>query len=292
MQHSFDLHCHTDASDGTMRPSELIDLAVKSGIELLAITDHDTVNGIPEAHLHSNNKNIHLIHGVEISAAFTPGTMHICGYFIDIENKKLKKGLAFVQNSRKNRNPKIIEKLNQTGISISLEEVQKEAGKDQIGRPHFARALINKGYASNFEEAFNNYLGKGAPAYVNRPRLTFEESIELIHGAGGIAVIAHPSLLNYASNEEYKEQLKIFKNKGLDGIEAFSSHHSTNECEFFYQIGKELNMILTGGSDFHGENNPGVQLGSFYLPKEAKMEIPESFLEYYHQTVLNTNYKS
>ncbi len=292
MQHSFDLHCHTNASDGTMGPSEIIDLAIKRGIELLAITDHDTVKGIPEALKYSIKKNINMIPGVEISAAFTPGTMHICGYFIDIENEDLNKGLAFIQNSRKNRNPKIIEKLNQTGISISMEEVREEAGNDQIGRPHFARALIKKGYANDFEEAFNKYLGKGASAYVNRPHLTFEESIELIHGAGGIAVIAHPSLLNYQSNEEYKQHLKTFKNKGLDGIEAFSGHHSTEECELFYQIGNDLDMIITGGSDFHGENNPGVNLGSFYLPKEITKNIPETFMEYYHQTVLNTNYKS
>ncbi len=289
MQHSFDLHCHTNASDGTAGPSEIIDLAVKLGIELLAITDHDTVKGIPEALEYSIKKNINMVPGVEISAAFTPGTMHVCGYFIDIENEALNKGLSFVQDSRKNRNPKIIEKLNHTGIAISMEDVQKQAGKDQIGRPHFARALIEKGYVNDFEEAFNKYLGKGAPAHVNRPRLTFEESVELIHGAGGIAVIAHPSLLNHASEEEYKQHLTILKDKGLDGIEAFSGHHSAAECEFFYQIGNELDMIITGGSDFHGENNPGVNLGSFYLPKNITKNIPKTFLEYYHQTVLNTN---
>ena len=263
MQQNFDLHTHSNASDGSYAPGDLVKLAAKSGVTTLALTDHDTVSGIAEAQAAGKKYGVTLIPGVEISIDFTPGTMHICGYYLDPENTELQAGLNFVQVARRNRNPRIIEKLNVLGVAITLDEVKAVAGPDQLGRPHFAQVLVQKGYARDTQAAFSKYLAKGAPAYMDKQRLSLDRAVAMIQAAGGVAVLAHPIQLKLNSWQEYREKITELKNAGITGVEAFNSYQSEEENQQFYTIATELEMLITAGSDFHGAIKPKVKLGQF-----------------------------
>jgi hypothetical protein len=263
MINDFDLHCHTTASDGSLSPTELVLEAKNRNIKTLAITDHDTVSGVSEGISAGKKNSINIIPGIEVSIDFKPGTFHMCGYFIDVNNKKLDNLIQFVQESRKNRNPRIIEKINEAGFALDIDEVRELAGATQIGRPHIARALLHKGYVKTNDEAFDKYLGKGKPFYVDRPRISAEEALDTIKDAGGLAVVAHPVLLKLNDAKEYENFFLGLKTKGLTGIEAYSGHHSKNECRFFADLGKKTGLAITGGSDYHGVNNPNAHLGFF-----------------------------
>ena len=263
MQQNFDLHTHSNASDGSYAPGDLVKLAAKSGVTTLALTDHDTVSGIAEAQAAGKKYGVTLIPGVEISIDFTPGTMHICGYYLDIDNTELRAGLNFVQVARRNRNPRIIEKLNVLGVAITLDEVKALAGPDQLGRPHFAQVLVQKGYARDTQAAFSKYLAKGAPAYMDKQRLSLDRAVAMIQAAGGVAVLAHPIQLKLNSWQEYREKITELKNAGITGVEAFNSYQSEEENQQFYTIATELEMLITAGSDFHGAIKPKVKLGQF-----------------------------
>lgn len=262
-QHNFDLHTHSNASDGSYAPAELVKLAAESGVTTLALTDHDTVSGVSEAVNAGAEFGVNVIKGVEISIDFSPGTMHICGYYLDSDNAELRAGLHFVQTARRNRNPRIIEKLNVLGIEITLDEVKAVAGPDQLGRPHFAKVLIEKGYAETTQEVFDKFLAKGAPAYMDKQRLPLDRAVAMITAAGGVAVLAHPIQLKLNSWDEYREKIFELKNAGIAGLEAFNSFQSDAENRQFYSIGIELDMLITAGSDFHGNIKPDVQLGRF-----------------------------
>lgn len=257
-----DLHMHTLHSDGTLTPKELVQLAKQKGLACIALTDHDTLNGIEEAQAEGNRIGVEVIAGVEISVKFEPGTMHILGYFIDQNSKKLKEGLVSIQEARRARNPKIIEKLRTVGIDISLEEVERESGGDQVGRPHFARVLVEKGYVKDFEEAFDKYLTKGAPAYVDKRKLTSREAIAMIEGAGGIASLAHPKQLKLdLVPKKLEETIGELRAEGLRGLEVYSSCQSKEEAACYRKIAERLGLFITGGSDFHGANRPQAPLG-------------------------------
>ncbi len=263
MQQNFDLHTHSNASDGSYAPADLVKLAAECGVTTLALTDHDTVSGIAEAQAAGKKYGVTLIPGVEISIDFTPGTMHICGYYLDIDNTELRAGLNFVQVARRNRNPRIIEKLNVLGVAITLDEVKALAGPDQLGRPHFAQVLVQKGYARDTQAAFSKYLAKGAPAYMDKQRLSLDRAVAMIQAAGGVAVLAHPIQLKLNSWQEYREKITELKNAGITGVEAFNSYQSEEENQQFYTIATELEMLITAGSDFHGAIKPKVKLGQF-----------------------------
>ena len=260
---NFDFHMHSNASDGSYSPGDLVKLAADSGVTTIALTDHDTVSGIGEALAAGKQYGVAVIPGVEISIDFSPGVMHVCGYYLDIDNPKLQAGLNFVQEARRNRNPKIIEKLNALGLDITLDEVKAVAGPDQLGRPHFAKVLIQKGYVKNTQEAFDKYLAKGAPAYMDKQRLPLDQAVAMIKGAGGVAVLAHPITLKLNSRDAYRRKITKLKNAGIAGLEAFNSYQSEAENQVFYKIAGELDMLITGGSDFHGEIKPTVKLGQF-----------------------------
>jgi len=263
MQQNFDFHTHSNASDGSYSPGDLVKLAADSGVTTMALTDHDTISGVGEAVAAGKQYNVTVIPGVEISIDFSPGVMHVCGYYLDIDNPELQAGLNFVQEARRNRNPKIIEKLNALGLDITLDEVKAVAGTDQVGRPHFTKVLIQKGYVQNTQEAFDKYLAKGAPAYMDKQRLPLDHAVAMIKAAGGVAVLAHPIQLKLNSWEEYSEKIAELKNAGIEGLEAFNSYQSEAENQQFYKIARELDMLITGGSDFHGEIKPKVKLGQF-----------------------------
>ncbi len=262
MKVDFDFHTHTDVSDGSLSPSALVRKAKREGLRLIAITDHDNIDGIPEAVETGRKIGIDVIPGVEISIDFK-ATMHMCGYFIDITDTQLRKALKFVQDARRDRNPQIIDKLNKLGMDVRIEDVKKHAGRDQIGRPHFAKALIEKGYVTTKEEAFEKYLAKGRPAYVDKKRLDREKAVKTILDAGGTAVLAHPKQLRLDTAKEYRKLFMEMKELGVSGIEAYSSCHTEDENKMFREIADELGMLVTGGSDFHGDTKQDVELGEF-----------------------------
>ena len=242
-----DLHIHTTASDGVFSPSYIVDYAVKKGLKAIAITDHDTTLGIKEAIERSNKyENFIVIPGIELSSDYESQEVHILGYFIDEQNKELVNVTKKLRESRLMRSEKMILKLREMGIKISLKEVKEISDDEYIGRPHIARVLVDKRYVENVEEAFEKYIGKDKPAYVNRYKLSLKNSIDLIHKSGGVAVLAHPGLLD--------KDLNIIKliNMGLNGIEVIHPTHNEEIIKKFYEITRRYNLISTGGSDYHG----------------------------------------
>ncbi len=242
-----DLHIHTTASDGVFSPSYIVDCAVKKGLKAIAITDHDTTLGIKKAIERSNKyENFIVIPGIELSSDYEGQEVHILGYFIDEQNKQLINVTRELRESRLMRSEKIILKLCEIGINISLKEVKEISDEGYIGRPHIARVLVDKGYVESVEEAFEKYIGKDKPAYVNRYKLSLKNSIDLIHKSGGVAVLAHPGILD--------KDLNIIKliDIGLDGIEVIHPTHNEEIIKKFYEITRRYNLISTGGSDYHG----------------------------------------
>lgn len=258
----FDLHVHTNHSDGRLSPSKMVDLAVEKGLDGIAITDHDTTTGINEAIVQSNiYSGFHVIPGIEFSSQYKDESVHILGYFIDYKNDSINDITKTLKINRIQRTKKIINKLNNLNLNISLEDVKVFADEDFIGRPHIARALINKGYVYTIQEAFDRYLKRGKPAYVSREGLSIEESIDLIKSNKGIAVLAHPGLL-----KDRNIIIDYCISLGIDGIECIHSKHSKADVEVFFNIVKNNNLIATGGSDCHGDStNKPLLLGRYFI---------------------------
>jgi len=262
-----DLHTHSTASDGTHTPSELISLAHQSGLGAIAITDHDTIDGARSIDSAQIPPGLSFLAGVEISATppsfyRVPGSIHILGYGIDLQNQALLDVLERLQASRKNRNPKIIERLNDLGVNISLDDVIREAGKtDQLGRPHIANTLVRRGIVPDFDTAFNRYLGTGRPAYINKYRIPARDAIEIITGAGGISVLAHPGLYHETGGPLDDTHIRAYREMGLVGIEVYYPEHSPDEVAHYCALAKRHGLLVTGGTDFHGDIRPGVALG-------------------------------
>lgn len=275
-----DLHTHTYASDGTYSPAALVTLAKEQGIEAIAITDHDTIEGLPEAMETGKRSGIEVIAGMELSVEYAPGSMHILGLLINPEDKRLNDTLAKLQESRSARNPQIIEKLNELGMLITMEEVEKISGGGQLGRPHIAAALVKNGHVNNTQEAFDKYLKKGATAYFERHRLSREEAADVIHGAGGLLILAHPGTLRL-NGLKFDKLLLELKDAGFDGIEVFYNNHSQVEEDRLIKIADKLKFVISGGTDFHGENKPSIKLGVGY----GNMAIPYEVLQEMKQRV-------
>lgn len=275
-----DLHTHTYASDGTYSPAALVTLAKEHGIEAIAVTDHDTIEGLPEAMEAGERLGVEVVPGMELSVEYGSGSMHILGLLINLEDKGLNDTLAKLQESRASRNPQIIEKLNELGMPITMEEVEKISGGGQLGRPHIAAALVKNGYVNNTQEAFDKYLKKGASAYFERRRLSREEAADLIHGAGGLLILAHPGTLGVNGSKFYN-LLSELKDAGFDGIEVFYNNHSHAEEDRLMKIADKLEFIISGGTDFHGENKPSIKLGVGY----GNMAIPYEVLQEMKQRV-------
>jgi len=257
---TIDLHTHSNASDGSLSPAELIEKAKEQGLSAIALTDHDTIAGLKSAEESAKKHNIHFISGIEIGINWEPGDFHILGLGICSENKPLLKVISELAIIRENRNHKIIELMQKDEINVSYEEILAISGTPFIGRPHFARLLINKGIVKNQEQAFSRYLGKGRPFYVPKEGLELCCAIDTIKNSGGIAILAHPMSL-YVSWGRLPELIKDFKNKGLDGIEAWHPTAKVRSCKRLETLGKSLELFITAGSDFHGETRPDRKLG-------------------------------
>ncbi|MFI8714247.1 PHP domain-containing protein [Brevibacillus brevis] len=243
-----DLHTHTKASDGTCEPAENVRLAKEAGLAALAITDHDTVAGIPEAMEAARALDVEIIPGVEVSSVGKGQDIHVLGYFVPYEDPAFEERLFRLRETRHERNQLLIARLQELGIDISLEKVyRRKQGTDKnIGRPHIAEELMELGVVSTIAEAFDKYLGKGGAAYVNPPRITPQEAITLIKEAGGVAVLAHPGLYD---DDELVQELIVF---GLDGIEV--NHPDNDEVQKmrYSKWAAQYGLVVTGGSDFHG----------------------------------------
>ncbi len=270
-----DLHIHTTESDGTLTPSQVVRYAKEKGLKAVAITDHDTIHGNEEAIKEGVNEGVEVIPGVDLGGRCSLGTMHMLGYFITTEDPILNEKLTLLQDSRADRNPRIIEKLNKLGLSLTYDEVVQVSGGGQVGRPHMAQVLMKKGYTKSIKEAFDKYLGKGAPAYLDKFRLSAVEAITMITDAGGIPVLAHPFTLYCKSSDELDALVKKLVNQGLQGLEVYYSEHDERKTSSYKLLAKRYNLAITGGSDFHGKNMKGIDLGT----GRGKLKIPYTALE-------------
>ncbi|MFH0808991.1 MAG: PHP domain-containing protein [Pseudomonadota bacterium] len=272
-----DLHAHSTASDGSLAPTALARHARDLGLRAIALTDHDTIAGINEAAAAAERFGLELVPGVEMSSYYSGGTMHILGYYLDCSKPGLLQELSRLQRVRAERNQVVLAKLNELGIELSFEDVLRLAGKDgQVGRPHFARALLSKGVVGSIDEAFERYLKKGAPAYSTKFRLPPAEAISLIRKAGGVAVLAHPFTLFLDEDPRRLNSLLCeLKDLGLSGVEVYYTEHSEKQERLYSEAARSCGLIMTGGSDYHGANKEDTELGKGH----GNLRIPYGVLE-------------
>jgi len=254
-----DLHTHSRFSDGSATPTEVIDLAVEAGCTAIALTDHDGLAGLTEAENRAAATGIAFVRGCEVSASFQPGSLHLLCYFVPAEGP-LSKKLADLRADRERRNEQLLQLLNDLRIEITREEVEVEAGSDVIGRPHFAAVLIRHGVVDSIEEAFQRFLAKGAPAYVEREHVEPVEILELAARSGALTSIAHPMTLGLAP-AELDRLLDDYAGSGLTGLESYYSSYDADLQKDLVAIARHHDLVPTGGSDFHGTFKPGLQIG-------------------------------
>lgn len=273
-----DLHLHSTRSDGMSTPSELVRGAKQRGIQAIALTDHDTVDGCPELGRAADDLGLDVLYGVELSSRFSDGALHFLGYGVDIHSRVLKEHLQWLQQSRDARNEHTVAKLNQLGLRLRMDEVESAAAGGVIGRPHMGKALVNRGYVASVKDAFSLYLNRSRPAYVARRTLDPEACIELIHQAGGLAVAAHPFTVDLP-DRKLLNLLKSLKDAGLDGLEVFYRYHDHKRRKQFSHWADRLGLLKTGGSDFHGAPSEIGLLGTLQDGLPIDGEWAQQFLE-------------
>lgn len=254
-----DLHIHSYFSDGTFSPAEICRMSQDLSLQAIALTDHDTIDGIEEF----MNSDTHLtkIPGLEISLDFPDGTFHLLGLNVDYKNRALINSLEELKKFRKARNEKLLQLISElVGKEITETEISSQ-NKGELGRPHIAKFLIKMGYARTINEAFDTFLGKGKKFYVEKMKLSIENALKVIKDSGGKTVLAHPVTLNL-DNKRFISFVDKLTKMGLDGIEAFCPLHSTADCNFYSKTAKRFNLIVTAGSDFHGSNKGEIYLGN------------------------------
>jgi predicted metal-dependent phosphoesterase TrpH len=257
---NIDLHIHTTASDGLLTPEEVLEIAKREGLSAISITDHDTIDGYLAAKEEAQELGIELIPGVELSVAYKGDDFHLLAYLIDCENPQFLKKINSFQEERRARGEKMVEKLNELGIDLSMETVKNIAGRSSVGRPHLADALLKEEFVHTYEEAFARYLGYHAPAYVSKRFLTPQEGIELIHLIRGVAVLAHPG------TGRSQQAIYDFLQLGLDGIEAYHHKHDRQASQHYVNLARKLGLIYTGGSDCHGRRDRKTLIGTVKVP--------------------------
>ncbi len=282
---SIDLHIHTTASDGTFTPEQVISHAHQLKLKAIAITDHDTVAGSKEALRNGIPPSLGFLTGVEISSTPPPfypasGSFHQMGYSIRLDDPKLNQTPENLQQARKNRNPAIISRLNELGISITLDEVRKEAGEGQLGRPHIAQLMVKKRVVASIDAAFDQFLGTGKPAYVDKQRIECFKAIEIILAAGGVPVLAHPGLLDFKEENQLEELIGRLKKAGIQGVEVYYSGHTPDQSRLFAELAKRHDLLMTGGSDFHGAIQPEIEMGSGQGDLIVPFELFEKLIQH------------
>jgi predicted metal-dependent phosphoesterase TrpH len=257
-----DLHLHTRFSDGTFSPEELVAQAVHHGLAAIALTDHDTVEGCAPTARECEAAGIGFITGTELTAEYDDTEVHVLGYFLDTRNERFLAEITKFQAVRQRRIHEMVARINQLGVPLQVEAVFALANCRSPGRPHVARALVQMGLIKTLDEAFDRYLKKGRPAWVPKARMSGLEAIELIHHAGGLAVMAHPGL------NRTDEIIPGLVKAGLDGIECFHTKHSTAMSERYLEIADQYHLLVTGGSDCHGFSKAKPLIGTVKLPYE------------------------
>lgn len=255
-----DLHLHTTHSDGSFSTREVMTFAKQAGVTALAITDHDIVEGIAEATAIGAELGIEVVPGVEISSRLGESELHILGYFLNWTDPLLAQRLSSLRDSRHTRNPKIVQRLNELGIPITYEEVRALAGTESVGRPHIARLLMEKKFVTSAKEAFDRYLANGRPAFVDRELPEPAQAVQWIREAGGVPVLAHPTWVR-TSADGLRTLIRELKATGLGGIEVHYSTHTPSQTTEYLNLAKQCDLVVTGGSDFHGVTKPDIEVG-------------------------------
>ncbi len=250
-----DFHTHTSASDGIKTPSELIDLAIENGLVVMAVTDHDTVDGIDEALDYAEERGFDLIPGIEFSIDHDRGSFHLIGLNIDHTEPELQGAIKVLAEHRDTRAARIVEDLNNHGIGITYDEVVQEAGSGSVGRPHIARVLVRHGLGESVRDIFDNFLVKGTPGYVKKYKIGIDHAIMVIKKAGGLPLIAHPVSLDFGSFDEFESLLVDMVQRGVRGFEVYAPMHTEDQVSLFLEIARTHDLIISGGSDYHGDKN-------------------------------------
>jgi hypothetical protein len=270
-----DLHAHTTFSDGSLSPTQLVELAARIGLSALAITDHDTVDGLPEALAAGERLGVEIVPGVEINLEHELVSMDMLGYFLNgPPSDELKEELVELRRYRDERNARIVERLAEIGLPLGPNDLLEAAGQGAVGRPHIALAMVRRGYAASVPEAFRDYLRRGAPAYVDRRRLSMSAALRMLQASGGIGVIAHPGLID-TSTAGLAHILRAGAKAGLSGLECHHPAHDDETIRACVQLAARFGLAVTGGSDFHGSAKPEIRLGR----GPGGMPIPQEFLD-------------
>ncbi len=269
-----DLHVHSNASDGTLTPSEVVHLALQKNLAAIALSDHDTVKGVPEAISAAEGTTLEVVPATELSCYYQNVEIHVLGLFVDYKDADFQAKLEELEQERMQRNLDMIALFQRDNISITLEELQAGNPRSVITRAHFARVLVEKGYCKDKNAAFDRYVGVGCPYYLPKPQITPELSLPLITKAGGIPILAHPMLykLGYRQVEELIQYLIPL---GLKGIEAYHSSNNISQSDKLRSLALKYHLVVSGGSDFHGANKPDIELGT----GRGGLRITESILD-------------
>lgn len=269
-----DLHVHSNASDGTLTPSEVVHLALQKNLAAIALSDHDTVKGVPEAISAAEGTTLEVVPATELSCYYRNVEIHVLGLFVDYKDADFQSKLEELEQERLQRNLDMIALFQRDNISITLEELQAGNPRSVITRAHFARVLVEKGYCKDKNAAFDRYVGVGCPYYLPKPQITPELSLPLITKAGGIPILAHPMLykLGYRQVEELIQYLIPL---GLKGIEAYHSSNNISQSDKLRSLALKYHLVVSGGSDFHGANKPDIELGT----GRGGLRITESILD-------------
>ncbi|HEY7705318.1 MAG TPA: PHP domain-containing protein [Acidimicrobiia bacterium] len=270
-----DLHTHSDRSDGSVGPAALVAEAAAAGLSAVALTDHDTLEGVAEAKAAGSGAGIEVVPGIELSLTWSPGGMHMIVLFLEDDPGPLQDKLEALRSARSDRNARMLERLAELGMVITPEELAAEAGQGSVGRPHLAAIMVRKGYVPDFETAFNDWLAAGRPAYLGRDRLSPDEAIALARASGGVPILAHPHTLGLETTEEMNDLLERLAGLGLVGVECFySTYDSVTEAANRAQA-RKFGLIPSGGSDFHGTYKPTISIGK----GTGDLLVPDEVLE-------------
>jgi 3',5'-nucleoside bisphosphate phosphatase len=269
-----DLHAHSTASDGSIAPAALMALAARQKLSAVALTDHDTIEGLTEARAAAAEVGVRLVQGCELSCEVGSATMHLLVYFLADGPGPLQDRLADLQAARADRNRRIVDVLQGHGLDVTLDEILLEAGGGSIGRPHVAGVLLRKGYVASVQEAFDVWLGNGKPAYLDRDRLLPAEAIALAHASGAVAVLAHPTSLGF-EGAELEQFVAGLAAEGLDGVECEYGRYAPDLRAKLRAMAERLGLAVTGGSDYHGRYKPDLALGTGL----GDLNIPDDVLD-------------
>ncbi|MBE5944001.1 MAG: PHP domain-containing protein [Lachnospiraceae bacterium] len=269
-----DLHVHSNASDGSLTPSEVADEAIRMGLSSIALTDHDTIDGVPEILDYTKDKELEVVPGIELSCYYNNREIHILGFYVDYTNPGLQKELQYLKDARESRNKKMIELMQKDGIDITMEKLLHGNPDSVITRAHFARVLVEDGICKNKDIAFKKYIGIGCKYYLPKPQVTCETAMKILTTYSKAAFLAHP-LLYHMGYSQIEELLIYLKTLGLKGIEAYHSSNNCYESDKLRSMALKLDLEISGGSDFHGIIKPNIQIGK----GRGGMRIPERLLD-------------